>query len=102
MSKKTASQIIKSKNDYVLKIKKNQSKLLEQAQHIRRHHKAQSTFSKSEKNRGRKETRIIKTYLVNDDIKGSWEGAKMIIYVLQDEGNEREKCPLTNHCIWAA
>lgn len=91
MSKKTLAQIAASGNGYVVKVKRNQRKLLEEIEAIsdsKRHFDSEIT---KELSRGRKEKRTIKTYKVNEYIKENWPKAKTIIYVKRERTIKNRK-----------
>ena len=72
MPKKTFGEIIGSGNDYIVKVKRNQQKLLQEIEHIHHHSKkCLDSYATNEVNRGRKEKRKTKTYKVNTFIKES-------------------------------
>jgi predicted transposase YbfD/YdcC len=62
----------------LVKVKNNQPGLLME---VRRKAHILSSCSKQERNKGRSEKRIVKTYAANKSIKKSWQGAKTVIYV---------------------
>lgn len=78
--KKTLAQILSTKNHYVVKVKRNQPNLLREIERICKRKKQKSSFKTKEKNRGRKETRITKTYSINQFINANWKGTKTIVY----------------------
>lgn len=82
MSKKTAKLIKKSGNEYVLQVKKNQKRLLEQVVLNCSVSTAISTNETIEQNRGRDETRRVWVYsdLYGIDIT-QWFGIKQIVKV---------------------
>lgn len=79
--KKTLVDILDSGNDYLVKVKRNQGNLLKKMEGIRKKHKQRSIFSHNEVNRGRIETRIIRTYPVTPWISNNWQGAKTVVHV---------------------
>lgn len=83
--------IIKSKNEYVIKVKQNQKSLYNTITEIRNHEEKLDSIIIKERNRGRIEKRTIKTYNVNDYIKNLWKGAKTIIYVIRERTKKGEK-----------
>lgn len=83
MPKKTFEQIVESGNDYIVKVKRNQKMLLQEAERIRSSGKSLDSVAIAEKNRGRKENRKTKTYKVNDFIKKNWPSAKTIVFVMR-------------------
>ena len=60
MSKKTLSQIVKSNNEYLVKVKRNQKKLFQEMEQICDSRKCLDSSIAKEKNRGRKEKRTTK------------------------------------------
>jgi len=90
LPKKTAALIKQSGNDYVLQVKANQKKLLEQMILNSNVSKAISTDETIEQNRGRDETRRVFVY---NDLYGieteEWIGIKEIVKV--------ERVTYTNH-----
>lgn len=81
MSKKTTEQIVTSGNDYLVKVKRNQRVLLKEMQRVHCNSQSLEKFITTEKNRGRKESRLIHTYTANEFIKTNWSGAQTIVYV---------------------
>lgn len=84
-------QIIKSGNNYVVKVKQNQKQLAKEMQHIQASTRCTDSISNAEINRGRKEKRTIKTYKASDLIKKDWLGAKTLIYVKRERIVKKEK-----------
>ena len=82
LSKKTAKLIKESGNEYVLQVKKNQKKLLEQITLNCNVSTALSADETVEQNRGRDETRRVWVY---DDLCGiditEWVGIKQLVKV---------------------
>lgn len=79
--KKTVEEIIRSQNDYLIKIKRNQKNLFDEAEQINMKNKHQDRHVTIETNRGRKEIREIKTYKPSQNIINNWAGIKTIVYV---------------------
>jgi predicted transposase YbfD/YdcC len=79
--KKTLVDIIESGNDYLVKVKGNQPGLFGAVKQIAESKKEIGRFVQKENNRGRKETRTIKTYTVTPWISDQWCQAKTIVYV---------------------
>jgi predicted transposase YbfD/YdcC len=84
LSKKTLNQIIVGGNDYVVKVKRNQKRLASDLKFIYEHHKAESQHKTNEKNRGRKEIRIINKYSLPEAIKLEWQGSKTLIHISRE------------------
>jgi predicted transposase YbfD/YdcC len=81
LSKKTVKLIVEKGNDYVVKVKENQQRLLDEMMIIESKEQAQDCFIKEEVNRGRKEKREIKLFSASAPIKQQWAGAQTIVYV---------------------
>ena len=84
MSKKTLDQIVKSKNEYLVKVKRNQKKLFQEMEQICDSKKCLDSSIGKEKNRGRKEKRTTKTYKVSDYIKMNWANAQRVVCVKRE------------------
>jgi predicted transposase YbfD/YdcC len=91
LSKKTLDQIVKSKNEYLVKVKRNQKKLLQEMEQICDSRKCLDSSITKEKNRGRKEQRTVKTYKVSDYIKMNWPKAQTLVYVKRQRIIKRRK-----------
>jgi len=81
LPKKTVQLIINKGNDYVVKVKENQGRLLTEMRTIENKEQAQDCFTKEEVNRGRKEKRAIKLFSASAFIKQRWAGAQTVVYV---------------------
>jgi predicted transposase YbfD/YdcC len=81
LSKKTLSVIVKKKNNYVVKVKKNQKFLSEKMRLTVNTVKPDDSYVMSEKNRGRTEKRVVQVYTAPCFIKEDWHSAKSIVYV---------------------
>ena len=94
MPKKTAKLIKKSGNEYVLQVKKNQKKLLEQIILNCNVSTALSTDETVEQNRGRDETRRVWVY---DDLYGidttEWIGIKQLVKVERVTYTQKKTLP---------
>jgi predicted transposase YbfD/YdcC len=73
--------IMQSGNDYVVKVKVNQKKLLGQMKQIKEQQEILDNVVSQEKNRGRIERRMVMTYKVSTDIARHWKGAQTIVYL---------------------
>jgi len=73
--------IVNKGNDYVVKVKENQSRLLAEMRTIESQEQAQDCFATEELNRGRKEKREIKIFAASAFIKQRWAGAQTVVYV---------------------
>lgn len=91
MSKKTLNQIAKSRNEYIVKVKRNQKKLLESMEQICDSRRYLDRGFTKELNRGRKEKRTIKTYKVNEYIKANWPSARTIVCVKRERTIKKRK-----------
>ena len=107
MPKKTVEIILSTGNDYVLEVKGNQPKLLEQLKDNVSKNTPIDSFSTEEKSRGRRENRHYEIYTQTNGIDSGWKGVQRIIYVHRfgyrpdkksNEGNYSEKhYYITNH-----
>lgn len=79
--KKTLKLIIDSENNYIVKLKANQRKLLNTVKHIVETTKAISNAEEKETKRGRREERKTKVYLPTSEIPDDWPSLKRIIYL---------------------
>ncbi len=78
--KKTVETIIRSDNDYVIAVKKNQLTLYNQVSELSGKWKHRIDYSKShEKSRGRGETRKVYVYRASREIQNSWQGASEVV-----------------------
>lgn len=81
MSKKTASTIINSGNDYSLEVKGNQPTLLKQIKANIAISQPLDTDLSSEKNRGRTENRLVEIFDNLSAISSEWIGLQRIVHV---------------------
>ena len=88
--KKTFVQIIKSRNNYLVKVKGNQPLLKKEMERIKKMGKPIDTWITEEINRGRKEKRITRTYRVSKIINENWQGSQTIIYLKRERKTKRE------------
>lgn len=79
--KKTLNQIINGGNNYLVKLKGNQRKLLSSVKHIVDSSTAISITEEKQNKRGREEERITKIYLPTAQIPEGWPGLHRIIHV---------------------
>ena len=91
MPKKTLNQIASTGNGYVVKVKRNQRKLLQEIEGICDSNKCLDRGLTKELNRGRKEKRTIKTYKANEYIKANWPSARTIVYVKRERTIKKRK-----------
>lgn len=80
MSKKTVDAIIKSGNNYVIGVKKNQKRLYHAIEACTKG-KKMSWYAHIELNRGRLENREVKVYNLPDEIRNQWAGAKQAVWI---------------------
>jgi len=73
--------IVKKKNHYVIKVKRNQKILSEKMRSIVKTTQPNDSNIIKEKNRGREEERIVKIYAAPTSIRKDWPSAKSIVYV---------------------
>lgn len=81
MPKKTVDLIIENGNDYCIQVKGNQPKLFKQIQKNISDSEPIDSFFKKEKNRGRKENRLVQIYDNLLGINEKWTGLKRIVHV---------------------
>ena len=79
--KKTLEVILKSENNYLVKVKTNQPRLFNGIKQIVDTSAEISSFTENQAQRGRKEKRITKIYLPTSDIPEDWPGINRIIHV---------------------
>jgi len=91
LSKKTLNQIVKSKNEYLVKVKRNQKKLLEAMEQICDSRRCLDSSISREKNRGRKEKMTIKTYKTNEYIQKNWPKAQALVVVKRERVIKKSK-----------
>jgi predicted transposase YbfD/YdcC len=93
--KKTSEVIINSGNDYVLGVKGNQPKLLEQIKHVTSNRdQISSSYIEMEINRGRTELRCVSVSDCIENISKEWVGLKQLISVyrkVKEKGKTREE-----------
>lgn len=65
----------------MVKVKRNQKKLLQTITQLTQSKRTKDTYTETEKNRGRKEKRVIKTYSAPRSLRATWTKARTIIYV---------------------
>jgi len=87
--KKTLDLILGSGNNYLVKVKHNQPKLLNSVKHIVDTSSAVSIRTDKEKNRGRKQKRKTEVYLPTSEIPDGWTGLNRIIHVERDFTSKR-------------
>ncbi|MGD1703314.1 ISAs1 family transposase [Dapis sp. BLCC M229] len=81
MSKKTVATIIETKNDYLIKVKKNQPKLYEQIEQQVTSTQVVKRYVDEEKTRDRDTTRIVEVFNIPANILDVWKGAGSVIRV---------------------
>jgi len=81
LPKKTVEIILSTGNNYVLEVKGNQPKLLEQLKENISKNTPIDSFSTEEKSRGRRENRYHEIYTQTNGINSEWKGVQRIIYV---------------------
>jgi len=81
MVKKTLDKIVETKNHYVVCIKKNRGKVYNQIEACCDNVMSTDEYNKSEKNRGRIESRAVSTYEVSKEVKKQYPHCKQIIKV---------------------
>jgi predicted transposase YbfD/YdcC len=81
LPKKTLSLIVAKGNDFVVKVKRNQSKLYAKMTNKVNAGKMRDSCKTMERNRGREETRIVKVYSVPLDVRRDWPQARSIVHV---------------------
>lgn len=95
MPKKTSEVIINSGNDYVLGVKGNQPKLLEQIKQVTSNlDQISSSYIETEINRGRTELRCVSVSDCIENISKEWVGLKQLIRVyrkVKEKGKTREE-----------
>jgi predicted transposase YbfD/YdcC len=80
-NQKTAALVIESGNDYIMALKKNQKKLYEQAQAITQTEKPLSIDINQDVSHGRKITRKVSVYRVNNILHQGWKHLKVVIQI---------------------
>jgi len=73
--------VVESKNDYVVKVKRNQPNLLKVLKDTVENSEPSDTFKSVEKNRGRMEHREVSVFNPLPGIPDGWPGLNRIIYV---------------------
>jgi predicted transposase YbfD/YdcC len=79
--KKTLNLIISSENNYLVKLKRNQKRLLNSVKEIVDTSVAVSCITEKQSKRGREEERITRIYLPTAQIPEDWSGLNRIIHV---------------------
>ena len=80
-NQRTAALVVESGNDYIMALKKNQKKLYEQAKAITQTEKLLSMDINQDISHGRKITRKVSVYRVNNILHKGWKHLKVVIQV---------------------
>jgi predicted transposase YbfD/YdcC len=80
-AKKTVRRIVASGNDYLIKVKANQPRLLKALEATVSTTEALDTFSQSERNRGRAEQRRVAVYRAPSQVDPDWVELRRVLYV---------------------
>ena len=81
MSKKTVEAIVASKNDYIIKVKKNQPKLQTAIQAHTEQTQPVQVKVEDDSSRGRKVKRLVEVFTPPPDIDPSWQKVMSVIRV---------------------
>ena len=79
MPKKTLETIVKSGNDYVVQVKKNQKKLYNACEIISKEKAPISTFESYDKGHGREEIRRTSVFYRDERIDADWASIELVI-----------------------
>ena len=89
--KKTVQAIVESKNDYIIKVKKNQPKLQESIRVQTEKETAIQSKAEQDSSKGRKVQRLVEVFAPPVSIDSSWQGVQSVIRV--NRSGERDAKP---------
>ena len=98
-AKKTTKLIIKGGNDYIITVKGNQPRLLNQLKTITETQNPWERFVDIEKNRGRTTCRIVNVFTELQNIDTDWVGVQSLIQIERIGIRSGKKYLQTNHYI---
>ncbi len=91
MSKKTASLILASGNHYLLQVKKNQRSLWDDIIEVSQGQRPLSSYTRTERNRGRTETREVSLYDAEKGTKtDQWKGLRRYVLIKRQRNQAEE------------
>jgi len=90
LPKKTTQLIIDSGNEYVIQIKRNQSKLYQVVKNMIHSHSANKLYHTREKSRGRQEYRKIAVFAKPSGLSEEWKGVARVLHVERKRTHQKE------------